>query len=199
MATTLKFKVTFIEGVLGTCTNNKEIYREFIASKSPDASTVEDEVAAVGVDEVVEKTMTVFPRDEEGRPFLYDYQVKGFFKDTCSALSRVPDSKSSKLKAFKKVIDGCIFPEPRKAPFVFDGEIGMCQRPLRAQTAQGERISLACSEELPAGTSVEFSVVCLNDAHAALVREWMDYGRYKGFLQWRNSGKGRFTYEEITD
>lgn len=197
--TTLKFRCTFTEGVLGTCSNNQEIYREFIASKSPDAATIEDEVAAVGSDAVVEKTMTVFPRDEEGRPFLYDYQVKGFFKDTCSALARVPDTKSAKLKAFKKIIDGCIFPEPRKIPFEFSGEIGLCQRPLRAQTAQGERISLACSEELPAGTQVEFSVVCLNDDHAALVREWMAYGKYKGFLQWRNSGKGRFTCEEITD
>ena len=70
--TTLKFRCTFTEGVLGTCSNNQEIYREFIASKSPDATTIEDEVAAVGSDAVVEKAMTVFPRDEEGRPFLYD-------------------------------------------------------------------------------------------------------------------------------
>ncbi len=199
MATTLKFKVTFIEGVLGTCTNNKEIYREFIASKSPDASTVEDEVAAVGADEVVEKTMTVFPRDEEGRPFLYDYQVKGFFKSAGKALRRCTDTKSKKEKAYIQVIEDVIFICERKIPFNINGEITLCQRPLRAQTQQGERISLACSEEIPAGSSVEFSVLCMNDEHVPLVREWMDYGKYRGFLQWRNSGKGRFTYEEITD
>ena len=33
--------------------------------------------------------MTVFPRTEDGRPFLYDYQIKGFFKDACGCLSRV--------------------------------------------------------------------------------------------------------------
>ena len=197
MATTLKYRVTFTEGVLGTQTADPEIYENFIGSKAPDAQTLEEEIAAVGADAVVDKTMTVFPRTKEGVPFLYDYQVKGFFKDSCSALARVPETKSAKVKAYKKIIDGCIFPEPRQIPFEVNGEIGLCQRPLRAQTAQGERIALACSEELPAGTSCEFSVVCLNEAHAALVREWMEYGKYKGFLQWRNSGKGRFTYEEI--
>ena len=197
--TTLKFRCTFIEGVLGTCSNNQEIYREFIASKSPDATTIEDEVAAVGSDAVVEKTMTVFPRDEEGRPFLYDYQSMGFLKEAGYAMNKIPGSKTKGEKGYIKAIDSCIFPEPRKIPFVYEGDIELCQRPLRARTQQGERISLACSEELPAGTQVEFSVTCLCDAHAALVREWMEYGKYKGFLQWRNSGKGRFTCEEITD
>lgn len=29
------------------------------------------------------------------------------------------------------------------------------------------------------------------------VREWLDYGMLRGLGQWRNSGKGRFTWEEI--
>ena len=33
----------------------------------------------------------------------------------------------------------------------------------------------------------------------ALVREWLDYGAYSGIGQWRNSGKGRFTWEEIAE
>jgi hypothetical protein len=62
---------------------------------------------------------------------------------------------------------------------------------------QGERVSLAMSEQIPAGASVVFDVVCLCDAHEAVVREWLDYGRYSGIGQWRNSGKGRFVWEEI--
>ena len=27
-----------------------------------------------------------------------------------------------------------------------------------------------------------------------VVREWLDYGQLRGIGQWRNSGKGRFTY-----
>lgn len=41
----IKVKLTFVEPVLGTWPSNQNIAREFIASKSPDAATVEDEVA----------------------------------------------------------------------------------------------------------------------------------------------------------
>lgn len=159
----LKVKLTFIEPILGTSPANPDIYREFIGSHAPDAASVEDEVAALGADAVAEKSMTIFPRLDDGTPFLYDYQIKGFFKDTCGGLRKVKDSSSSKIKAYKKEIDKLIFPEPRTIPILFDGEIKECQRPLRAQTAQGERISLAMSEEIPAGATCEFTVVCLCD------------------------------------
>ena len=193
----LKVKLTFTEPILGTSPANPEIYREFIGSKSPDAATVEEEVSALGADAVAEKAMTVFPRMEDGTPFLYDYQIKGFFKDTCGGLRKVKGTASEKIKAYKKEIDKLIFPEPRVIPLEFDGPVGECQRPLRAQTAQGERISLAMSEEIPAGATCEFRVVCLCDDHEKAVREWLDYGRFSGIGQWRNSGKGRFTWEEI--
>lgn len=195
---TLKVKITFIEEVLGTCSANPDIHREFIASKAKDAETIEDEVAAIGVDQATEKAMTVFPK-EDGKPFIYDYQIKGFFKDTCSALSRVSDTLSNKLKAHKKVIDGLIFPSPRKIHFSLpDGaSIGNCQRPLRAQTAQGERIALANSETVPEGSTVSFGVLIMEDGHEKLVREWLDYGQFRGMGQWRNSGKGRFTWKEV--
>lgn len=193
----IKVKLTFTEPILGTSPANEEIYREFIGKKAPDASTVDDEVAALGVDAVVEKGATVFPRMEDGTPCLYDYQIKGFFKDTCGGLRKVKGTRSEKIKAYKKEIDKLIFPEPRMIPLVFEGDIRECQRPLRAQTAQGERVGLAISEEIPAGAVCEFSVVCLHDEHEKAVREWLDYGRYSGIGQWRNSGKGRFTWEEI--
>lgn len=195
--TTLKVKLTFVEPILGTSPANEDIYREFIASKAEDAATIEDEVAALGAEAVAEKGMTVFPRMEDGTPFLYDYQIKGFFKDTCGGLRKVKGSVSAGIKAYKKEIDKLIFPEPRCIPLDNYGEIGVCQRPLRAQTAQGERVSLAMSEEIPAGSSVTFDIVCLTDDHVKAVREWLDYGRFSGIGKWRNSGKGRFTWEEV--
>ena len=204
----MKVKITFLDPVLGTWPNNKNIAEEFIASKAPDASTIEEEIAALGIDAVTEKGKTVFPRNEAGEPVLYDYQVKGFFKDACGMLRRVggKDEKtgkkkaanlSGKLTAYKSVIDGLIFVQPRMIPIQVNGEIRDCQRPLRAQTMQGERISLANSEEIPEGSSAEFEVVCLEKEHEAVVQEWLDYGILRGIGQWRNSGKGRFTYEII--
>lgn len=194
---TMKVGLTFTEEVLGTASANPEIHREFIASKAPDAPSVEDEVAAVGADEVADKGTTVFPRGADGRPFLWDYQIKGFFKDACSMLRRAKGTKSSRLTAFKKVIDGMVFVEEREVPLRFEGEVGSCQRPLRAQTAQGERVALAESESVPAGAVAEFTVACLDPAHVDLVREWLDYGRLRGIGQWRNSGKGRFEWREL--
>lgn len=190
----MNIRITFIEPILGTWPADPEVASKYIASKAPDAGTIKDEIAATSVEEVTEKSMTIFPRGEGG-PVLYDYQVKGFFKDACSMLSRVKDTKSSGVKAYKKVIDGLIFPEPRRIPLKLNGEIGNCQRPLRAQTAQGERVSLANSEELPAGTTAEFSVRLLDQNHEPLILEWLEYGRLRGLGQWRNSGKGRFSFE----
>lgn len=190
----IKVKVTFNDEVLGTASADPEIHREFVASKAPDAPSMEEEVAALGVDAMVERGMTVFPR-KDGRPILYDYQIRGFFKDACSALRKVKGTESFKVKAYKKVIDGLVFVTPREIPLEFEGEVGSCQRPLRAQTAAGERVALANSETVPEGTTAEFTVMIIDDALEDLVVEWLDYGVLKGIGQWRNSGKGRFTWE----
>ena len=44
----MKVRLTFLEPVLGTWPSNENIARDFIASKAPDASTIEDEIAALG-------------------------------------------------------------------------------------------------------------------------------------------------------
>lgn len=166
-------RLTLLEEALGMTPGDPEIYGNWIASKAPEP--------------------------EVGVPFCWDYQIKGFFKDACSALRRVPGTRSSKLTAFKKVIDGTVFVEQRKIPFKLpDGaQCGRCERPLRASSASGERVALAASETVPAGTVIEFSVLVMNPKDAETVREWLDYGHLRGLFQWRNSGKGRFEWEEV--
>lgn len=206
---TIHVRLTTTEGMLGTIPFNENIFRDFIGSKAPDAASLSEEVAALGSDSVIEKNMTGFARNADGEPIVWDYQIKGFFKDACSMLNRVggkdpetgkkrkAENESGKLTAFKKIIDGMIFVAPRQIPVVFDGDMQVCQRPLRAMTMQGERVSLAMSEEIPAGATLTFSVTCLDESHLAAVREWLDYGMLRGLGQWRNSGKGRFIWEEI--
>lgn len=160
---------------------------------------MEEEVEALGATAVADKAMTVFPKLDDGTPYFYDYQIKGFFKDTCGGLRKVKGTKSAGIKAYKKEIDKLIFPTPRRIPILFEGGIRECQRPLRAQTAQGERVSLAMSEEIPEGATCEFTVVMLCDDHEELVREWLDYGVFSGIGQWRNSGKGRLVWDELDE
>lgn len=195
----MKVRLTFTEEVLGTASNDKEIHAEFIASKAPDAPSREEEIAAIGVEEAIAKGKTVFSKDENGNPFLFDYQIKGFFKNAAKAFGYV--GGSSKLTAYKTKIDNLVFVKERRIPFILpDGEeIGDCQRPLRAQTAQGERISLANSETVPAGTQVEFTIMVMVDSLMKNVIEWLDYGQLNGIGQWHNSGKGRFTWTDISE
>ena len=84
----LKVRLTFLEEVLGTASADKEIHKTYIASNAPDAPTLKEEIEALGEDEVVEKSMAVFPK-ENGVPIFWDYQIKGFFKDSCGMLRKV--------------------------------------------------------------------------------------------------------------
>lgn len=203
---TMRVKLTFLEPVLGSSPNNEEIYTEFIGSKAKDAPSLAEEVEALGDDVVAEKGTTVFPRDEDGTPIFWNYQIEGFFKGTAGFLRTVPGTRSSKVKAYKKNIDGRIFVEGdisetnktgRKIRIKDAFPMDLFQRPLRASTPQGERVSLACSERIPEGASCEFNITCLVDEDMEMVKEWLDFGKRNGLGQFRNSGHGRFVWEEI--
>lgn len=203
--------LTFTEPILGTGNSNQEIHSEFIASKAPDAKSREEEIAAIGKEAVEEKTTTIFSCDEDGTPILWNYQVKGHFKESCRMLKRMTGEKcaeeSLKLKNYNKVIDGTIEPKgdansySRKIRLIVPegvdiSKIKTLQRPLRGKTAQGERIALASSEMLPAGTKAEFWVETPKIYEKAIY-EWLRYGEKHGLGQWRSAGHGRFTFEVL--
>jgi hypothetical protein len=194
----LTVQITFIEECLGTTAGDSDLFKTYIASKSPDAETIEEEVATHGTLEVAQKQMTIFMK-HKGVPFIYDYMIKGFFKAACQACMQMPKSKSADLKAFRKKIDQLIFVQPREIFLkIPKGEkMGVCQRPLRASTPSGERVALACSESVPAGTSFTITIIDLTEKMEKIIREWLDYGEYNGLLQWRNSGKGRFKWKKV--
>lgn len=210
MAKDVYFKIELFTEVLGMSPSDPELYTKFIASRTN--NDVEDELEGLPTEAT---GYTVFLRDENGNPCFFDYQIKGFFKDSCGLLSRVAGvdaatgkrskkkatTLSGKLSSYKKVIDGNIFVSPRKIPIHTDSATTLCERPLRAQTAQGERIALAASEQIAAGAWMEFTVHLLNDSDLDLLMEWMTYGEYHGLGQWRNSGKGSFRVVEcvVTD
>lgn len=194
----LKVRITYKTRLLGTSPNDPEVYTKWIASKAPDPTTIEDEILSVGVEKYEEKDTTVFRRDEDGTPFHYGYQWKGFFKEKMSFLRRVPHSASSKITAFLKGIDGLVFVSDGKIIIPEGKEIGILQRPLRIK-GMNERVALATSEVIPVGSTEEITITCfLDDLHAALI-ECLNYGTWHGTGQWRNAGNGTFTYEVISD
>jgi hypothetical protein len=209
-AGSIKVRATFIEPVLGSASGDPDVHREYIASKGPNAATIEEEVAALGVDEVQDKTKTIFSKDTDGNPIIWDYHIKGFFKSAFLALidfdesivSEMSKAKTQKLltrwKA-KSSVDNLIYAYPRKIRLIMptDAVLTNCERPLRAETMQGPRIALACSEQAVAGTYFDFEVKYATKALEKAIREALDYGEWTGMGQWRNSGKGRFAWQEI--
>ena len=211
----MHIELTFIDDILGSTPNNPELHAEFIASKAPDFPSMEEEIAAIGVDAEVEKGMTVFPRDEEGYPIFWSYQIKGFFKSACAACQKMDGAISQKVTAYKKYVDTQVFvlpdaevPDGRAIRIYTDSMIGDMQRPLRAMTAQGERIALANSEKIEKGATCHFDIVLISGGGKAkvkgeeqkeLIREWLDYGQFNGLGQWRNSGRGAFVWKEYDD
>lgn len=199
----MKIRITLTEEVLGSSPSNEELLAAYIASKAPTDDLTAQEVDNIKAQAAEERT-TIFPKTADGTPFIYDYQIKGMFKDSCKALATAgkagyPGGKHcAALKAYKKAIDGLIFVSPREIPYNLHGlKMDFCERPLRAQTPMGERVSIAKSETVPAGSTIEFEVTCLDQKLEDVVRECFDYGTLRGLGQWRNSGKGRFTWEEL--
>lgn len=90
--------------------------------------------------------------------------------------------------------------DPREIHYDTHGlKMGYCERSLRAQTPMGERISIAKSETVPDGSTIEFEVECLDPKLEDMVRECLNYGRMRGIGQWRNSGKGTYLWDELDD
>ena len=195
--TGLRVRLHYIESLLGTAPMNKEIYRDWIAHKAPDAKTMEEEIAMIGVDEVIEKGLTGFLRSKDGKIGTLAYTFRGYFKETITHEKRGDHSVCKKFTAHKTKIDGAIFVRPWFVPIGLTGNITILQRPLRAQTAQGDRVAIAASEEVPAGSTQEFIIAMKNKEFEPFIRASLDYGIDHGNGQWRNSGHGRFLWEEL--
>lgn len=215
-------RMTLTEEALGTSPSDKEVYDTFIASNAPDAPSRAEEIEAYGVGDVAEKGRTIFERLPDGTPFAWNYQIRGMFKEAAGAFCELTqtvtetDTVTGKTKK-KKItrnetgkagftkynhkgrIDKFVFVEPRKVPIVFDGGVGDCQRSLRAETMQGPRVTLASSDTVPAGATLTFQVGLADENYYNSLIEWLDYGKYHGFGQWRNSGKGCYLYEILDD
>jgi hypothetical protein len=186
-------ELTLIEEILGTVPKDKDIYDNYIRSKAPPEAETEDELETI--EEIEIKGWTGFHMVKD-QPILYNYVLKGYFKDACGMLRRVPGTLSSKLKAYKKVIDGLLFVTPRKIDIAMTGaETGINDRPLRVTTPQGERVALARSDTCPAGSIITFDMEVLGAISLKLLKEWLAYGAKRGLGQWRNAGYGSFTYK----
>jgi hypothetical protein len=187
-----------LEEALGMTPADKAIFDTFIASRHPSGTPQKDELETPESKEEI--GTSIFPIDEKGNPFMWNFQMKGAFKEKCGFLRMADKSLSKDLSAFKKRIDGLIFIQPRKIMLKIPegAKMDYCQRSLRADTPQGPRVTVAKSLTVPPGTTFEFEIESLAKLMWPYIKEWLDYGIKHGLFQWRNSGKGIFSWEVIS-
>lgn len=183
---TRNYKIRLITEMLGTVTKDPEVYKTYIESKKPEAMNGEDEYLTV--DKIEEKGWTGFHRDENGL-FIYEYMIKGFLKNAGNVLK-----ETVKIKALRSKIDDFLFIQPRRIYLGQDKADGVIERPLRAMTMQGPRVTLARSDYIKPGKELEFSITLIphKDLKWEIVDTLLAYGVLMGLGQFRNGGYGRF-------
>lgn len=187
-----KVELEFTEPLLGTLPGDEKLAEEYVTSKHPEGVQKEEQES---LPEEVKKSSSFFARDSREKPIMWDYQIKGFFKDACSMMQRV--AKVDDLKAHKKIIDGLVFVSPRQIELKLSGELTFTERPLRVSTPKGDRTALARSETAPAGTKIQIEIILLKPDLKKYIINWLDYGILRGLGQWRNSGMGRFKWRML--
>ena len=188
----MKVELEFTEPLLGTLPGDKKLAEEYVTSKHPKGVQKDEQDS---LPEEIKKSSSFFARNDKGKPILWNYQIKGFFKDACSMMRRV--AQVDELKAHKKIIDGLIFVTPRQIELKLSGKLTFTERPLRTSTPKGDRTALARSEAAPAGTKIRIEILLLKPDLKKYVINWLDYGILRGLGQWRNSGMGRFKWHQI--
>ena len=186
---TKRVEIELLTEMLGTVTKDPEVYKTFIESKKPKDVTEEEYLT---VEKIEEKGWTGFHRDEEGI-FIFNYMIKGFLKHSGNVLK-----DNLKIKNLRSKIDDYLFVSPRKIRI--NGEVeGIIERPLRAMTMQGPRVTLARSDFLKIGTILDFEISLIENKEInwKVIELLLDYGKFMGLGQFRNGGYGQFIWKFI--
>lgn len=200
-----KFRLVGLQPLLGGVALDKEIFTKYIATKARD---FEKENAKEDVENVIDENekVTGFYRDAEtGNVIIKGYQIKGFMKEAAKALKDQLGLASCVSK-----IDNFVFIAEDNIPVMRGGEWikqpdNFLERPLRGETPQGPRVSLAKSEQICGDWYIDITVKVIENKKTVksialdmgVVEELLSYGQFKGLLQWRNAGYGSFRIEEI--
>lgn len=219
-----KVRIRFLMDALGTAPD-KNVYENYLAGKKMEElekaghkglkTSAGEDIDSVSARAAIQRTVdTIDEMDDRGTTSLYyapcgcpvlkNYQIRGFLSEAARALKEWDEVKqlNSKVKQY-------VFVLPEDIPFQRNGEIipkkeGSLERSVRAQTAQGPRISLVKSDLIKAGAEAEFWVHILDGGGMTveILKDLLGYGWYQGLLQWRTGGWGRFeslSVEEVDE
>ena len=194
----LRVELNLTTPLLGSSPATKDLHSQYVASKAASPWQAEEENSSVAA---ADKGVTVFPQDSTGL-FLWNYQIKGFIKHAGNILK-----DAAAIKNLRGKLDDYLFVQERKVYLRRDGAViveedEVLERPLRAMTMQGPRVSLAASEMVNPPASLTFTIRLLEHKeekiNMGLIRNLLDYGALHGLGQWRNGGYGQFEWRELS-
>lgn len=192
---TIKLKITLTEPMLGTVPMDKEIYATYIATKKEKAGepALASEELSDEVDSILEnKGWTGFHSDDKGI-FIYDYMLRGFLKYAGNLMK-----KEIGVKQLADKISKYVFVFPRKIYLGKDKPDGVLERPLRAMTMQGPRVTLARSDTVNEGTSFDCEIKFIEgEVTEKILLQLLEYGQLQGLGQFRSGSYGRFAFEVL--
>lgn len=204
--TTYKVKLELLEPMLGTTPALKSIWQNHIATKQAKSlkkqgkteEEIQTELAELlegvpGDEEMLEAGLTTFLKDETGY-YVTDYFVEGFLKSAALVMR-----EWGNLKQLRSKVRQDLQVTPRRIYVAKpDAQLEIIERPLRAKTAQGERVSIARSHAIPAGTILDFQIRSWKGTITkTCLAEILEYGQKEGLGQWRGGGYGRFAVVEL--
>lgn len=186
----------FLEPVLGTIPKDRKVFENFVMDQAK--TDMEKEKASGDVERVPEEVesrgWTGFYQDEQGRPILMDYQFKGFLKNAGNILKG-----ALKITNLRSHINDTVFVMSRSI-ILADKVDDVLERPLRAMTMQGPRVSVMRSDMINPGRKYSLIIQVLEGSKVTeeALRTILSYGELSGLLQWRNGGYGRFKVVSFT-
>lgn len=209
-----KYRITFTEMILGGQPSNPDVRTKYVMSLAPEYDEEEAEMTAQQkalrrAEDADEKSLTVFLRNPRtGALCEMNYMVRGFLKSAFDALKEQNGVLQSRSKidkyvhVFPRMIDfhrpdGSLVKEP-------DENV---ERPLRAQTMQGPRVTLTASESINAGCYIDVEITLHPNGATGkskpitweAIEDALDYGKFTGIGQWRTGSYGTFEWERLDD
>lgn len=188
--------VEFTEPLLGTVPKDRELYENYIIERArKEGVEVNDQEEIETVEDLAQRGWTGFHKDDTGL-FLYDYQIRGFFKESGQATKHIHSVKNVSTK-----VDRWLFVRPRRIYLVRQAKPikepeSVLERPIRAMTIRGPRTSLVRSDCVNPGARLICTLDILSEELSEkFLRTCLEYGAMSGMGQWRTGGYGRFTYE----
>lgn len=182
----------------------REILQDLLESLEAEMAELPD------VEDDNDERLTVFYRakyDDFEVPVIRAHQVLGFFKHGMNAFKEVFRVKNARDKVSRyvriKPFNLFIYEKEIAPENLVDEVDGILERPLRAMTMQGERVSVAKSEYIKSDGDklLQFELLLFKnkDIKFDMLKTLMEeYGKVNGISQWRNTGYyGAFEVVEI--